>query len=84
MARPHHDRPEVVSKAQFKPKALEYFRKVQETGKPIIITDNGVPVLQIVAYHPDPAELLEELRGSVLAYEQPLEPVGMDDWEAAR
>ncbi len=31
-----------VSKAGFKPKALEYFRLVEETGIELVITDRGV------------------------------------------
>lgn len=72
----------MASKAQFKPRALEYFRRVQETGQPLVITDNGVPVLKIVTYSEDPDGLLTALRGSVLDYEAPLEPVGEEDWEA--
>ncbi len=37
-----------VSKSQFKPKALEFFREIEKTGKPLIITDRGKPVLKIV------------------------------------
>ncbi len=70
-----------ISKSKFKPKSLEYFRKVQETGEPIIITDHGKPVLKIVPYAPSPDELLQVLRGSVLSYEDPLEPVGDEDWD---
>ena len=70
-----------ISKSKFKPKSLEYFRKVQETGEPIIITDHGKPVLKIVPYAPSPDELLHVLRGSVLSYEDPLEPVGDEDWD---
>ena len=82
MPRPHSRLPNVASKAQFKSKALEYFRRVQETRQPLVITDNGVPVLKIVTYTEDPDELLAALRGSVLDYEAPLEPVGENDWEA--
>lgn len=76
--------PTHISKSQFKPKSLEYFRQVQETGEPIIITDHGKPVLKIMPYTPSPDELLKVLRGSVLRFEDPLEPVGVDDWEALR
>ncbi|MCZ6874805.1 MAG: type II toxin-antitoxin system Phd/YefM family antitoxin [bacterium] len=70
-----------ISKSQFKPKSLEYFRQVQETGEPIIITDRGKPVLKIIPYTVSPDELLKALRGSVMKYEDPLEPVGVEDWE---
>ena len=71
-----------ISKSQFKPKSLEYFRQVQETGEAIIITDRGKPVLKIMPYTPSPDDLLKGLRGSVVRFDEPLEPVGVDDWEA--
>lgn len=70
-----------LSKSQFKPKSLEYFRQIQETGEPIIITDHGKPVLKIIPYTPSPDELLKGLQGSVTKYEDPLEPVGPEDWD---
>jgi prevent-host-death family protein len=73
-----------ISKSIFKAKALEYFREVESTGKELIITDHGKPVLKIVPYDHDPAEILKTLRGSVLRFDDPLEPVGVEDWEALR
>lgn len=74
----------LVSKARFKAKALEYFREVESTGKELIITDHGKPVLKIVPFAFDPATALESLRGTVVRYVDPLEPVGLEDWEALR
>jgi prevent-host-death family protein len=74
----------LVSKSSFKAKALEYFRQVESTGKELVITDNGKPVLKIVPYTHDPAEALRALRGSVIRYADPLEPVGLEDWESLR
>ena len=71
-----------VSKSQFKPKALEFFREIEKSGKSLIITDRGKPVLKIVPYSEDPAESLRLLRNSVVKYQDPLEPVGLDDWES--
>ncbi len=73
-----------VSKSVFKAKALEYFREVESTGKELVITDHGKPVLKIVPYAHDPAESLRSLRGTVLRYTDPLEPVGLEDWESLR
>ena len=73
-----------VSKSRFKPHALAYFRQVEETRKALIITDRGKPVLKILPYAEDPAAALKELRGSVLKYDDPTEPVGLDDWESLR
>jgi PIN domain nuclease of toxin-antitoxin system len=49
---------ETVSKSKFKPLALEYFRRVQETGEEIVITDRGKPVAKPGKFHPDPADRL--------------------------
>lgn len=73
---------ETVSKSAFKPKALEYFRRVQQSGRALIITEHGKPVLQIVPYADRVDETLASLRGSVVAYDAPEEPVGGDQWEA--
>ena len=71
----------MVSKSQFKPHALEYFRQVEKTRKPLVITDRGRPVLKLIPYTEDPNEALKELRGSVVKYQDPTEPVGLEDWE---
>jgi len=73
-----------ISKSQFKPKALEFFREIEKTGKSIVITDRGKPVLKIIPYSEDPAESLKLLRNSVVKYKDPLEPVGLDDWESLK
>ena len=70
-----------VSKSQFKPQALKYFREIQENGQELIITDHGKPVLIISPFRDDTRTVLEELRNSVKRYDDPLEPVGLDDWE---
>lgn len=70
-----------VSKSEFKPKALHYLRWVEKHKKPLIITHNQKPVAKVIPYSQkdDPKK---ELQGSVLKYESPLEPVGVEDWEA--
>jgi prevent-host-death family protein len=73
-----------VSKSKFKARALHYFREVEKTRHPIIITDRGKPVLKLTPYSENPEEVLKELRHTVLKYENPTEPVGLDDWEALK
>lgn len=73
-----------VSKSKFKPHALEYFRKIEETGEEIIITDHGHPVLKVVPYSEKPSDILQILRGSVLKYKNPAEPVGVAEWETLK
>lgn len=73
-----------IPKSRFKPRALEYFRQVERTRKPLVITDRGTPVLKIVPYSEDRGDPLEDLRGSVLEYDRPTEPVALEDWEALK
>jgi antitoxin (DNA-binding transcriptional repressor) of toxin-antitoxin stability system len=73
-----------VSKSQFKPRALYYFREVEQTGQGLIITDRGKPVLKLAPYSEDPLAAVQELRDSVLKYDDPTEPVGEDAWEALK
>jgi prevent-host-death family protein len=72
---------QMVSKSKFKPQALEYFRQVEESGEPLIITDRGKPVLRILPYSQKGLKGMAALRDSVIKYEKPLEPVGLEDWE---
>ena len=72
----------IVSKSQFKPRALKYFREVEQTGRELIIADRGKPVLKIVPYSEDPKVWLKPLHGSVVRYKAPTEPVAVDDWGA--
>ena len=74
----------MISKSQFKPRALHYFREIEKTGKELVISDHGKPVLKIVPYVEDPEESLKVLRDTVLKYEDPTEPVGLEDWEALK
>jgi antitoxin (DNA-binding transcriptional repressor) of toxin-antitoxin stability system len=75
---------EIISKSQFKPRALQYFREIEKTGKTLVISDRGKPVLKIVPYVEDPEEALKVLRDTVIEYEDPTEPVGLEDWEALK
>jgi prevent-host-death family protein len=73
-----------VSKSKFKARALHYFREVEKTRRPVIITDRGKPVLKLTPYSENPEDVLKELRHTVIKYENPTEPVGLDDWEALK
>jgi prevent-host-death family protein len=75
---------QVVSKSQFKPRALHYFREVQEKGVELIITDHGKPVIKIMPFVEKPEEALDRLRNTVIKYEDPTEPVGLEDWAALK
>jgi antitoxin (DNA-binding transcriptional repressor) of toxin-antitoxin stability system len=73
---------EIISKSQFKPRALQYFREIEKTEKTLVISDRGKPVLKIVPYVENPEETLKALRNTVIKYKDPTEPVGLEDWEA--
>jgi antitoxin (DNA-binding transcriptional repressor) of toxin-antitoxin stability system len=73
---------EQISKSEFKARALEFLRQVEVSGKSVVITDRGRPTVEIRRYRADQREPLEILKGSVLAFKDPLEPVATDDWEA--
>lgn len=75
---------EVVSKSSFKPQALKYFRQIQKYGKELIITDHAKPVIKIIPFKKEQCVILEELRNSVIHYDDPFEPVGQNDWEALK
>ena len=75
---------QTVSKSQFKPHSLEYFRHIEQTGEELIITDHSRPTLKIVPYVSDPEECFRGLRNTVLKFDDPLAPVGADDWEALK
>jgi len=74
----------VISKSKFKPKALEYFREVERSGKSLIISDRGKPVLKIIPYSLNTISTLNSLRESVVKYEDPLEPLDSGNWEVLK
>jgi len=74
---------QTVSKSKFKPRALEYFRKIQETGEELVLTDHGKPVLKISAFKPDLAASLKSLRNTVVRLDAPLEPTD-ERWNALK
>nr|WP_168736283.1 type II toxin-antitoxin system Phd/YefM family antitoxin [Burkholderia sp. Tr-862] len=73
-----------VSKSEFNARALEYFRLVEASGESLIVTDHGKPTLEIRPYRSREAQPLDILRGSVMRYDNPLDPIAEDDWEASR
>jgi len=68
-----------ISKSQRKSQLLEKLRMVEKDKQPLIITHRGKPVVQIVSYRDDPQRVLQELRGSVIAYSDPTKPAGEED-----
>jgi len=72
-----------ISKTEFKARALELLREVEATGDTLIVTDHGKPAVEVRRYRaPVRRDPLQALRGSVLWYHDPYEPVDAD-WEAS-
>ncbi len=73
-----------VSKSEFKARALEFFRQVEASGESVIVTDHGKPALEVRPYRGIERNPLDVLRGSVVRYDNPTDPVAEGDWEAAQ
>ncbi|MBS2024511.1 MAG: type II toxin-antitoxin system prevent-host-death family antitoxin [Deltaproteobacteria bacterium] len=56
-----------VSKAALKARMLEYFRRVEETGEELVVTDRGRPVVRVTAVRAQQtaSELFADVRGRV-------------------
>lgn len=70
-----------VSKSKFKAKALEMFRAVESTGESVVVTDHGKPTIEVRPYREMERSPLEVLKGSVIEYADPTEPVAEGEWE---
>lgn len=69
-----------TSKSEFKARALEFFRMIEETGDSILVTDRGKPKIEVRLFRGEIRDLRDVLKGSVLQYDAPFEPAG-DQWE---
>lgn len=69
-----------LTKTSFKAQALEHFRRVQATKRPLVIMERGKPVLKIIPYSDDFENDLAPFRGLLLRYDNPTAPVGGEDW----
>jgi prevent-host-death family protein len=67
-----------ISKSKLKPRVLEILREVEESRSEVIVTDRGRPVVKILPFVDKPNEVLRSLKGSVLKYTDPTEPIEVD------
>jgi len=67
---------ETISKSALKAKMLEHFRRIEETGEELIVTDHNRPVLRItpIRSRTPAAELFSDVRGRVVYHADVLEP----------
>jgi prevent-host-death family protein len=70
-----------VSKSALKARMLEYFRRVEQTGEELIVTDNNEPVIRIVPIRkPRSArDVFADVRGRVVYHDDILAPT-TDEW----
>ena len=82
----------VVAKSKLKARMLEYFREVERTGEPLVVTDHGREVLEVRPLRRNSTirEILAEYRSGSgrgceeIPTKEILEPVPTDEWEALR
>ena len=69
----------VVAAAEFKTTCLELMDRVRETGVEYVVTKHGQPVAMLVPYDGAPrSALFGALKGTVLKYDRPFDPVEGD------
>jgi len=80
------DAPETIVISEFKAKCLGILRRVQKTGRPVVVTRRGERVAEI--HPPSPAEADADWLGSFEARARItgdlVEPIATEDWEALR
>ena len=70
--------------AEFKAKCLGLMDHVRETGAEYIVTKHGKPVAKLVPYtEPRPKSFFGFMKGTVLRYERPFDPID-DEWDINR
>ena len=68
-----------VSAAEFKATCLELMDRVREAGVEYVVTKHGKPVAKLVPYTDSERKpLFGSMKGTVLKYERPLDPIDAD------
>jgi prevent-host-death family protein len=78
---PGHGASMQVSKSQLKAMMLDYFRRVEETGEELVVTDNGRPVWKVVpiAAKRPIHEVFADLQGKAVVHGDIMEDTS-DEW----
>jgi prevent-host-death family protein len=65
-----------VRAAEFKTTCLELLDHVRETGAEYVVTKHGMPVARVVPYtSQQQTTFFGSMRGTVLRYERPFDPI---------
>jgi prevent-host-death family protein len=68
-----------LSAAEFKATCLELMDRVRETGVEYVVTKHGKPVAKLVPYTDRQKKpLFGSMKGTVLKYERPFDPIDAD------
>jgi prevent-host-death family protein len=75
-----------LSISRFKATCLAELERVRRTGRPLIITKRGVPIVQVLPAPPAPlvGSRFGSLAGSVKEHADLLVPLDEAEWEALR
>lgn len=74
-----------VSKSKFKAKALEYFRIIQKTGQPMLVTHDDKPVIKVTPFKTEDSKTIMKKLGEAITFIGDIEsPVGVEDWEVLK
>ncbi|HEY6360358.1 MAG TPA: type II toxin-antitoxin system prevent-host-death family antitoxin [Vicinamibacterales bacterium] len=77
-------RPDALAAAEFKARCLELMDRVRETGVEYVVTKHGEPVAKLVPYTSNqPTAFFGSLKGTVLQYERPCDPLD-DEYDINR
>ena len=81
-ARPGQARP--IAAAEFKATCLELMDRVRERGVEYVVTKHGRPVAKLVPYDAArPRSIFGSMKGTVLQYDRPFEPLDAE-WDIDR
>lgn len=73
-----------IPAAAFKARCLELMDRVRETGVEYVVTKHGEPVARLVPYTARAQQpLFGSMRGTVLEYERPFDPIDAE-WDVNR
>ncbi|MDO8751683.1 MAG: type II toxin-antitoxin system Phd/YefM family antitoxin [Dehalococcoidia bacterium] len=70
-----------IKASEFKAKCLQIMDEVAETGEPVVITKNGVPVTELIPAKRKPDKVFGAMNGSVTFMGDIISPVD-EEWEA--
>lgn len=72
-----------IKASEFKAKCLKIMDEVASTGEPVVITKNGVPIVEVGPAKRRPKTLFGALKGSARITGDIISPIDVE-WEALR